>query len=220
MTDSAVTTFAKSIASLIGGKYRAPAESYDARDVAYIDLPDKVQIRVSMGCYSQKPNQASLIINPLDVPHDVIASGAFSYDKAGKYYLADIMVTTTRASEAIAKDIKRRLIQPSQAGIAARRAVAVEYAQRQDDLEAAVMSFNRTYDLVITDEEYHGKKWYRGEHGNSQISNDRKSATFSLNSPSVSGRINADGTLTIDHITSLSAVKFNAMITAIKGAKG
>jgi hypothetical protein len=119
-----------------------------------------------------------------------------------KYKLPRATVSATRPLGRILADIKRRVLDPSQAPLAELRAYAAQLAKQKDDLAATAERLRADHpglSVNIKDSSTHSGTIYRNGEGG----------------PYLSANFYADGSVSIDRLGSLSAEQFDRICRAL-----
>lgn len=155
--------FCEDLAPLLGGTVQHPdQERHNWRE--YIAV-DGMLISASQPLYERNLNKVRVTLSVF--PHDILhndrplTQGSWG----AKYRLPEITVAPDRPLAAIAKDIKRRLIEPSRAPLAAIREYAAARAAERNSLANVCAEVERTFPGACK----------------SQNGNDNYSATYYLN---------------------------------------
>lgn len=193
--------FARDLAKAIGGKVipQAPGEIINER-YASIEI-DGAAIGLTGGRGRNDLEKVTVRISPLGLK--------LSYNdtpRGDEFKTPEAKVSTARPLAAIAADIKRRVIDPGAAPIAKLREHATACVQQAADLQSTADRLRKRYPLLsvtVKDGARHSASLYRN-------ANDE---------PYLSGTVQADGTVSIDRLGSLTAAQFERVMAALYPVK-
>jgi hypothetical protein len=182
--------FAAELAKELGGKLQKP-------DTDYPNERQRIQIGADMlelGANSWKKRVTASLSAP-DVPW-----GDWStYDKAQKTESASVN-PDGRSIAAIAKDIRKRVIDANQPALAARRAYAAQQQQNREDIVRHADALKKAHPLLDV-----------------RVNKERQNAVIYSGSSGhyISATMNSDGSVGIDRIGSVSAETFGKIMAAL-----
>jgi hypothetical protein len=192
-----VQRFAADLSKALGG---APVEKGDEsyRDrYARFRLADGTIVDVTRSWHSREFDKVTISIDSASVKieHNNRPSG-------DKYKLPKATVSVARPFARILADVKRRVLDPSQAPLAELRAYAAQLAQAKSDLAATAERLRKDHPGIsvnIKDGSTHSGTIYRNDESG----------------PYLSTNFYADGRVSIDRLGSLTADQFDRVCRAL-----
>jgi hypothetical protein len=189
-----VERFTADLAKALGGTV-IPRDQYPDR-YAEFSLDDTV-VTVSRGWAHREFDKVTIGIEAADV--------RFTYNdrpSGADYRTPKATVSVTRPLARIVADVKRRVIEPAKAPLAKLRDHAAMVAKRTSDLAATAERLRRDYpglDVSIKNGSSYSGTLYRNRDG----------------APYLSGNFNADGSVNIERLGSLTADQFERLMRAL-----
>ena len=195
-----LSLFVKDLCKVLGGKLSPPKDNETESDhYRTFELGDAL-ISVNKHWEKSKRGKVTIGIAPLNLK---LAYG--DTPRGPEYTTPSATVSTERPLGQIAADVKRRVIDPGKAPIAALVAHAVLCGEQRNELAATAERLRKAYPMLqvnVKDGERYSASLYRNVTGE----------------PYLSGNVRADGSATIDRL-SLTAEQFEAVMKALYPAK-
>lgn len=183
--------FARDLAPLIGGRF----EKTDSAWGAFIAIEGAT---VSVGKPAGSYRHCERVV--LSIEATGIAHNDRPYYGRDDTKLPSITVSATRPIEAVAKEVKRRLIEPAQAPLAKRREYAANRVAERDKLTETVTQLRALY----------------GEKAVSTKNGDGFTAHLWISEPYVAANVSADGRVSIERVQTVTLEKFNAIVALLR----
>lgn len=164
----------------------------DALWYAEIELA-AMEISVSKDWNGERTGKVNVRARPPELGLDHNSSPS----NRGEFALPEASVSVARPLAAIAKDITRRVIMPAAAPLAKRVEYAAAIVKRRKGVAEMAEELGRFPGLTV------------------RLERSGDSASLYASDPYLSGRLDSDGSVTLDRLSSLSLEKFAAVWAAI-----
>lgn len=188
---------AKDVAKELGGVVTTKGEYPNEQQSVQVVAADGKAVEVSFRSDTCKAPDKTRIHVYLNVP-DVKYEDRNMYNAAHK--TATASVSPTKSAAVIAKDIKKRVIEASADAVAAQRTYAeAQRAARNGVQEVAAQLAKLVSGVKV------------------RVADDKLSASFYVDKPYISGRISANGSVTIERIDAVNLDKFSEIVRVVKG---
>ena len=192
-----VARFAADLRKALGG---APLPAKDCDTDVYRHARfalDGNEITLTSGWRRNEIDKVTVRCSPLNCKLDYNNT-----PRGDEYKLPEATVSAERPLQAIAADIKRRVIEPAKAPIAKRREYAATLAKQANDLASTCARLRERFPgLSVTLK--NGATYSASLYHNTDAG------------PYLSGQVHADGSMSIDRLGSLSADQFERVMTAL-----